>query len=456
MFGVSSQPEPSSSRLRVTAIDGALSVSMAEGALHAVMLGTLESYLGAFAVELGHGPKALALLSTVPLLFGALAQLLAAPLSHLVGGRKRLVVIGAALQAVSGLGLSWIAWEADARFATLLTAKIAFWIAGGVIAPGWGSWMSALLEGRSRTRYFGIRSAVAHVALLVAFLATGLTLNAMRADFSTYALLFLCGALARLGSAATLAIQLDAPAMAAPPSALAHLRKAVTGSKWRVPFYLASLMFGAHLAVPFFTPYMLRELELDYRSFSLLAALSILGKALAFPFAHRLAEAWGLRRMLALSGLGVAMIPLVWSAPPSMSMLIFVHAFAGIAWAGLEYSSFQLLLDAAPDPVKTEFFSLANSLSGFAQLAGAMCGAFLLSGGLLSYRGVFLLSAVARGLPLFLLGIAVPWREIGRRLPVLSTRLDLVRPVGGALQRPVLSESRDEPKGEPEREAPNP
>lgn len=75
-------------------------LSVLDGMLHAVMLGTGESYLGALAVELGHGGRELALLVTVPMLCGALSQLAAMRLARLVGSRRRLVVAAAAGQAL--------------------------------------------------------------------------------------------------------------------------------------------------------------------------------------------------------------------------------------------------------------------------------------------------------------------------------------------------------------------
>src|SRR5688572_15884033 len=83
----------------------ALRVSMVDGTLHAVMVGSTESYLGAFAVELGHGAEEVALLATVPLLVGAGAQLASPYFCLVLGGRKRLAVLGATLQALSIAGL---------------------------------------------------------------------------------------------------------------------------------------------------------------------------------------------------------------------------------------------------------------------------------------------------------------------------------------------------------------
>ncbi|MET0413608.1 MAG: MFS transporter, partial [Polyangiaceae bacterium] len=94
---------------------------MVDGTLHAVMVGVTESYLGAFAVELGHGPEELALLATVPLLVGAGAQLASPLLCAALGGRKRLAVLGATVQALSIAGLAAIAWHGNTSLWALLT-----------------------------------------------------------------------------------------------------------------------------------------------------------------------------------------------------------------------------------------------------------------------------------------------------------------------------------------------
>ena len=83
--------------------------------MYSLMVGVSESYFGAMAVELGHRDTALALLLTVPMLFGSTLQLLAGPLTALLGARKRLVVIGATLQTLSMLGMYFIARTACAR-----------------------------------------------------------------------------------------------------------------------------------------------------------------------------------------------------------------------------------------------------------------------------------------------------------------------------------------------------
>lgn len=423
---------------------------MLEGALHAIMVGVAESYLGAFAVELGHGPRRLALLSTLPLFAGACCQLFSPLFCSWLGSRKRVAVTGALGQTASIAALLAIAASESTSLGALLAAKLAFWVSGGAMAPAWNAWMASLTLHTHRPRYFGTRSALNHVALLLAFGAAGLALHAAGLHvLRCFVVLFAVAFAARLASAVALTFQADIepPRSSAlrGPAILPRLRHAVSTGHFGVALYLAALAFGTQLAAPFFTPYMLRELSLDYRSFAALSALSILAKALTFPCCHGLAERLGLRRVLCWAGVGVAVIPMVWAVSAQLPMLILAHIVGGAAWAAVEYASFQLLLDNAPAELTAEFFSVSNALTGLAQVAGALSGGWLLGHPGVSYSELFMLSGLMRGVPLLLLFSALPREQFPTWLRVLYTRIMTVRPVAGAAQQPILAASELRP-----------
>ncbi|MDF1566312.1 MAG: MFS transporter [Deltaproteobacteria bacterium] len=428
----------------------ALRISVAEGLLHAVMVGACESYLGAFAVELGHRGTALAVLATVPILAGALFQLFTGPLVRWLGTRKRVAVFGAALQAAVVGTFVLIALTRDDRLVSLLAAKVLFWIAGAIVAPVWGAWMASLIRGRRRERYFALRSGAAQVGLLVAFLLAGVSIHA-RADAADplrpFVALFVVATIARAFSALALLLQPDPRKVAAPPAASGpRLLEVIRGSQWTTAIYLTFLMTGANIAVPFFTPYMLQTLQLDYARFASIIAISLVVKAVFFPFCHRLASRLGLRAMLGIGGTGVAAVALLWASSPSLAVVALAQVLGGVSWSALEYSSYQLLLRSAPHPVRVEFLSIAGSLVGVGTVAGSLVGGLLLDRLGLDYRDLFILSGLCRVLalaPLF----GLPRRLFPGELQHLLWRLVSVRPVGGGVQRPIL---RDEDREEDE------
>ncbi len=381
---------------------------MIDGLLYAVMVGVMESYLGALAVELGHRDAALAIFATVPLVCGALAQLFSAPVVAYFGGPRRFVVAGAAVQAATHVAFGVIAATGERRMLPLLIAKIAYWVSAMAIAPAWNSWMTLLTENVPRARYFAWRSSALQVCLLFAFVGAGFYLEEGRASgdvLRAFAVLSSIGLSARLAGTFLLAAKYDpTPPLARDGARMrARLAEAIASGRYRVPIFIGALMFGAQIAIPFFTPYMLRTLGLGFVGYAWLTAASIMAKALSFPLWRRASDRWGDGFVLVSSTAAMALVPLFWARTTSYEELFLVQAVSGVAWGGYEFASLQILMRQAPKSVAVEYFSLASTLSGVAQVLGSLTGSFLLSVVGLDYRGVFLVSAMGRGLALALL-----------------------------------------------------
>lgn len=408
------------------------------------MLGVAESYLGALAVELGHRDFALALLMTVPLVVGALTQLAAGPLTRWIGGRRRMIVVGATLQALSQVGLVAIALSGDTRLWPLLVVKTVFWTTGAAIAPVWNAWIVSLTEDEGRERWFAWRGAAVHLALVSAYLGGGFFLDHQRragALFRAFAILYLIGIASRLASATLLRLHADPPVVEddGPAGVRARLGAALRGGEWRVALLVTGVMFGTYVAVPFFTPFMLRELHLDFDTYALLTSVAILTKSVVFPLYGPIARAVGLRAVMVVAGLTLTGLPLAWALAPQVGYLFVVEVFSGIAWAGFEFATFQLLLQASPASCRVEFFSLASAATGLAQLVGALAGSAVLAGLALSYREVFMLSAALRGAAVLLIATPLGRRVAGWPIRRVMLWLSNVRVVAGVERRPVVT-----------------
>jgi MFS family permease len=428
-----------------------LRISIIDGCFYSLMVGVSEAYLGPMAVELGHRDTALAVLLTVPMLAGSAGQLLAGPLTALLGARKRLVVVGAALQAISVLGLYFIATHEIRSLFSLLAVDTLYYICAMMVGPPWGSWMAELTEGRERERYFARRSALIQVALLLAYVTAGYTLH--EADAATklqaFAVLHLWGFGFRVISSGMLASQPDIEtSVRSVRQSVAAVRTAANTADFRVPTYMAALMLGAHLAVPFFTPYMLRELHFDYATYAGLTAIPIMVKALVFPLMHPLTQRFGMRKVLLWCGSGVVVLPSLWGVFDAPSDLAMIQALSGVAWAGIEFASFQLLLASAREDCRVEFLSIASTMTSSAQLVGGLTGGFLRTQLEMPYKTLFLASTGGRALALAWMLGELPLR-LARELPRLFMRVISVRPALGTVARPIVSDLPPPPEPEP-------
>lgn len=422
------------------AIRRSLRLSLAEGMLWAVMVGVTESYFGAVAVELGHGATALALLGTVPILAGAASQLAAPPLVVWLGSRQRLVVAGAVVQAVSLLGFLTIVTASYRGFAMLLAVSTVYWVAGSIIAPPWSAWVSDLTRGLSRERWFARRAGLVNLALLVGFVGGGLALGEAQRSGKTlhgYAWLFAIGAAARLASAIGLALKWDPGKSALSNTGRGRIREALAQGRYRVAVFIAVFLLAAHVSVPFFTPYMLRELHMDLVEFSLLLAVAILAKSVAFPVWGRVAERIGMPAVLATSAFVAAVSPWLWTLFDRFEPLCALQVVSGFGWAGFEYAALQLLLrDAAPGR-EVEYFALTSSLSGGLQIAGGLAGSAIVAMPDGGYHTAFRASSIGRFLALFVLAPLARDLVIRGPLPALITRIASIRSHEGAEHRPI-------------------
>jgi MFS family permease len=369
------------------------------------MLGASESYFGACAVSLGHADTAVALLATMPLFMGSIAQAFTGQLVLWLGSRKRLVLLGALGQALSHVGLIAVAAFSLQSFWLLLGLIIVYFMSGMVIGPAWGAWMGALTEGRDRERYFATRSTCVSISTLGAYLWAGYHLRngAAAHDLShAYAWLFSIGLVARLASSLMIFHQPDLSPVVrdSMQRVLARTRSAVKGEGFRLAMLLSAFMLGAHVSIPFYTAYMLKTMGLGYDGFALINSVQLIAKAAAFPFTHRIAARFGLPRMLIGSMAGAALVAFMWGADRGIAGLVVAQVISGIAWAGYEFASFQMLLGSTTPKRRVEFLAMSAALGGMMQLSGALIGSFLLARLHLSYREIFLISSILRAIPL--------------------------------------------------------
>jgi hypothetical protein len=147
-----------------------------DGVFYSVMVGLGETYVPAFVLALGHGAQASALITTLPMLVGALAQLAAPRGAQRLGSYRRWVVACARLQAACFLPLVAIAVGAPLGLVAVFAVMSAYWGFSLSTGPAWNAWVETLVPLERRARYFATRTRLANAALLAALLAASLAL----------------------------------------------------------------------------------------------------------------------------------------------------------------------------------------------------------------------------------------------------------------------------------------
>jgi MFS family permease len=389
-----------------------LRAMLADGFAYSLMVGFGEQYLAAFALAVGLGQVVAGLIASVPMLIGALLQLISPLVIARLKSYRRWVVLCAAVQAAGFVPLVIAAWVGRIPTALMFLVAGIYWGSNMACGAAWNTWAATLVPAGERAPFFSRRTRLTQAGLLVGFVAGGLTLQAgtsLEKPLAAFALIFLCAAIARFISAAFLFSQSEP----SPPTA-AHrivparemLRRFRSGSDGRLLTYLVLMQAAAQISGPYFTPFMLKQLHFSYATYMIVVAAGLVAKMFSLPMLGRVAHRYGARKLLIIGGCTVIPMPVLWLVTDSVPWLVFIQLLSGVTWAGYELAMFLLFLEQLPDRERTSVLTTYNFAHAAATVGGAALGGLLigqLGKTQTAYLVVFAMSGFARVLTLPLL-----------------------------------------------------
>jgi MFS family permease len=436
-------PDASWPRLAQTPIErrercdrGDLRMIVGDGCAHSIMVGLGESYLPAFVLAMGMGQVAAGLITTLPLMAGAVLQHISPAAVHFITTHRKWVVTCAAVQAASFVPMAAAAWYGSLPTWAMFALAAVYWGSGLGTSTSWSTWVGSLVPARMRTGFFSRRTRINQIATLVGFLLGGFSLQwgATRGvALSVFAVLFALAAVSRTISTICLARQREPepiPNGHRSVSMREFVRSFRSSGDGRLLVYLLSVQAAAQIAGPFFAPFMLRSLGMSYVSYVTLIAISFGAKALALPAIGALARRYGTRKLLWIGGVGIVPISGLWLVSNSFAFLCVVQVLAGVTWAAYELAMFLLFFEAIKPEERTGMLTNFNFAHSFATAAGSLLGGGLLWGlgkQAETYLLLFALSSLARALSLIVLW-RVPAAPAAELIPAATESVPL-RPV---------------------------
>ncbi|MDH5345005.1 MAG: MFS transporter, partial [Gammaproteobacteria bacterium] len=142
-------------------VDRSLKHSLKDATAFAAMTGMGENYLSAFGVFLNATAPQIGLLASLPPLLASFAQPFSAWLGRATGYRKRIVLLGAGLQAFAWLPILFLPILFPVQAVPLLIASVVLYHGGAhLVAPQWSSMMGDIVPERRRGRFFGLRTRI--------------------------------------------------------------------------------------------------------------------------------------------------------------------------------------------------------------------------------------------------------------------------------------------------------
>lgn len=295
-------------------IRSSLKTSTIEGSWWAVMYGMVEAYFSAFFEVLKYSSFEISILNTFPLFVGSCVQNLAYKFYHFFQSRKILLVGLKLLQCFLIPTIYLVGIRLNNFYIFLIFICFYFAIALSQQSP-WTSWMGYLVPSRLRGRYFGHRSQIIRIAMLISSLFAGVILNSFEQinPLFGFGVIFFIGVIANFGSAYYLYFQYEPDYhVVQEKDEKINLRDKKFRFIKTFISYDALSEFSFSISGPLMMIYWIRELDFNYLEIALLLNVSQLVGLFSMRYWGRKIDKIGTYPVIRWNSMWICIFPLLW------------------------------------------------------------------------------------------------------------------------------------------------
>ena len=369
--------------MKANSIRKSLIYSYIDGIFASIMLGLRDTFVVPFALALGAVTSQIGLLSSIPNLVASVAQIKAPDVTDWARSRKKIINISVLIQALLFLPILLVPFTVGAGRVELVIFFYMLHLAfGNFGAPAWGSLIAEYIPASKRGKYFGFRNKTLGFITVASAFGGGYLLNAFRGDaiFIGYAILFVIALAARLISWHYLNKMYEPPFRVideAKFTFIEFIRKIRTSNFTRFVFYVASMLFCVNLAGPFFSVYMLRDLRMNYPTYTLVVMASTITTIVVMDRWGRNADIFGNIKVMRLCSFFIPLVPMLWLFSHNVVYLVIIQVIAGFFWSGFNMAVSNFVYDAVTPPKRTRCIAYFNVINGIAVFFGATIGGYI-------------------------------------------------------------------------------
>jgi MFS family permease len=362
-----------------------LSLAIMEGCAWAVMWGFGESFVGPFAVFLKANDFLMSLLCTLPIILGAVAQLIGATLIERLGRRRPLMALTSGIHALGYIPVFWLPF-----FFPEHGAAIAVWLSTFLIiichlgVPGFNSMMGDLVPEAERGRYFGKRMGIMMLVMLASMMAAGRVVTFFEHQnqiWLGFGIIFSVAILARAYSTLLLTRYYEPPfrpsSSGTSLSFMEFLRQVPRTNFGRFTLGMAVMTGASNISAPFFTQYMIRDLQWTKDQFALCTAVLLLSQFIFIRWWGHICDKHGNRATILATSIILPVLPLLWTVTQSYTLILGIQVLSGIAWSGFNLATTNFIYDSIPSDRRHRVFGYYNVINGiFTLVGGSVVGAW--------------------------------------------------------------------------------
>lgn len=348
------------------------------------MVGCGETYIAAFVLFAGYGSLHSGLISILPVSIGAVLQILFLKFFSSKFSFKKQVVLFCVVQSISLAIISSLALLANTHIVLIYAVVTIYWASGLIGSVGWNAWMSDYLPPRLRISFYSKRSRFSQFFVFIGILFGGLFLQLYKPISENpypFVILFLVASLLRLASSYHISQQTETPPRPQEDTWTtdSRLRQVFMNKDIiRVIIYIFLLQMSVNIAAPYFNPYMLKNMGLNYFEYVFITSFTFLTRVFCMNLFAQFSRFYGSFKSIVLGTIILALPPVLWTFSHNLIYICVLQIISGIGWGLQDLGLSLFLIEKVKSASRSQVFTMVSALSGLGMIVGSLVGGFYL------------------------------------------------------------------------------
>lgn len=386
--------------------------SIAEGSFGVFSSVLADNYIVPFSLSINSSPFQVGLLSSLGNLISPVGQMIGS--SQIEIKPRRLILI----RGILGQACMWPLFLIIAilyQFSIfklflpwlLISTFLIYMLFTGIMTPPWFSVMGDVVPENYRGRYFAKRNLITQSIAIIGVLLLSILLdwsNSHEILYYGFILIFIFGLLTRLMSAFFYTkhyypqFTFETKDHIKISQFIKELPKSNFG---KFTLFVSLLTLGQWIAKPFFSVYMLTQLNFEYSIFMIINLGSTIIGLIIFPIFGKFSDKFGNVKLLRIGAIIIPILPFFWIIYTTpLQIFLGIQILSGIAWTAFNLASSNFIYDNIISKKRGKYIAIYNSLIGLAIVIGGLLGSILISFipiyFMNSFHFIFMLSGIIR------------------------------------------------------------
>jgi len=378
--------------------------------VNSLSIGTVNPFLGAYAVKLGASSSEMGWFQSSTNLSNNVMQVFWGRLSDRLKRRIPFIVLGSLI--VSGLWIPIIFVTSASQLIILLAIQA---LLGSMATPAWTALIGDLVPSFKLGRANATINLWASIGSLIATLSSGIIMIAIGGTLQEMFLVPLTVATICGVTSSLIMFKLKEKKNNEKLNLKEHFASKILGldvlaRARKMPYFIkycyveGIFQFFMSISWPLFSITQIRILKASMLQIALLSVVQSFVTIIFQGWAGRLADNVGRKPLLVFFRFSLVTVPIAYVLSPDINTLIVVGAFWGLAQALGQASATAYLLDVSPEEYRGSFTALFNLVVGVITFFGSLIGGYLsdymigLYGLITGLQIVYIISTVGRGI----------------------------------------------------------